>query len=373
MRKIIHVDMDAFYAAVEQRDNPALRGKPVVVGGEPGGRGVVSTCSYEARRYGIHSAMSSSRAYKLCPQAIFVPPRFAVYHEVSERIHLIFRHYTGLIEPLSLDEAYLDVTESRNGERSATVIAMDIRRRIREITGLTASAGVSCNKFVAKVASDFRKPDGLTVVPPEQVAAFVAALPIGKFYGVGKVTEKKMRELGIYTGADLLRFSEEELVQRFGKAGSYFYHTARGEDDRPVVPDRIRKSIGKENTFEWDLTARGQIMGALEELAAGVARLMAEEEAAARTVTVKVRYDDFSTVTRSLTPSRLIRSEQDLSSCLPALLERTEVLSRPVRLLGVAVSGLVWQVPGVETDRQLELPLDWKGSDFWSGELPEYE
>lgn len=357
MRKIIHVDMDAFYAAVEQRDDPALRGKPVIVGGSPDGRGVVSTCSYEARRYGVRSAMAAAKALKLCPNAVFVPPRFQVYHEVSERIHLIFRHYTKLIEPLSLDEAYLDVTESLTGESSATRIAQEIRERIHAITGLTASAGVSCNKFVAKVASDFNKPDGLTVVPPEQVRTFIKALPIEKFYGVGRVTAGKMFVMGIRSGADLLRWSEEELVKRFGKAGSYFYQIARGVDERPVVADRIRKSIGKENTFEWDLTSPGQIHEAMQDLVAKVAELMEAEEVAARTVTLKVRFDDFSTVTRSLTPAQLLRREKDLAAAIPGLLSRTEAFERPVRLLGVTVSGLEWQNPGIVEELQLELPL----------------
>ena len=259
-RKIIHIDMDAFFAAVEQRDNPELRGKPVIVGGDPGGRGVVATCSYEARRFGIHSAMSCARAYRLCPQARFVPPRFEAYRTVSLQIREIFHQYTDLVEPLSLDEAFLDVTDNKPAIQSATWVAQEILQKIKQVTGLTASAGVSYNKFLAKIASDMHKPDGLTVVTPEQAKAFIEVLPVRRFHGVGRVTEKRMQTLGILTGADLKKRPQQELDKNFGKAGQYYYQIARGIDLRPVLPNRVRKSIGKETTLSEDIADRGQIM-----------------------------------------------------------------------------------------------------------------
>ncbi|MCK4708892.1 MAG: DNA polymerase IV, partial [Gammaproteobacteria bacterium] len=252
-KKIIHVDMDAFFAAVEQRDFPEYKGKPLIVGGNPEKRGVVATCSYEARKFGIHSAMASSTAYRLCPQAIIVKPRFEAYREVSNIIRSIFHQYTNLVEPLSLDEAYLDVSESSQFDGSASLIAKDIKQKIFEQTQLTASAGVSYNKFLAKVASDMNKPDGLTLIRPEQGEEFVAALAIGKFYGVGKATEAKMKSLGINAGADLKKLSLSECQQTFGKAGSYYYNICRGVDEREVVKQRERKSLGSETTFEKDL------------------------------------------------------------------------------------------------------------------------
>ena len=254
VRKIIHIDMDAFYAAIEQRDFPQYKDKPVVVGGNPNSRGVVATCSYEARKYGIHSAMPSYRAYRLCPQAVFVRPRFVAYKEASEKIKEIFYQYTSLVEPLSLDEAYLDVTNSTKCSGSATLIAKEIKRKIFEKIQLTASAGVSYNKFLAKIASDFQKPDGLTVVLPQEGEEFVKKLKIRQFHGVGKVTEKKMHQLGIYTGADLKKLNLEELKQHFGKFSEYLYKVARAIDNRPVKILWQRKSIGKETTFSKDIS-----------------------------------------------------------------------------------------------------------------------
>lgn len=259
-RKIIHIDMDAFYASVEQRDNPQLRGKPIVVGGNPDSRGVVATCSYEARRFGIHSAMSCARAYRLCPQVVFVRPRFDAYQKVSQQIREIFFRYTDLVEPLSLDEAYLDVTTNKPGIQSATWVAQNICNEIRQKTSLTASAGVSYNKFLAKIASDVKKPNGLTVVTPEEAESFIAQLLIRRFHGVGRVTEKKMQKLGILTGADLRQHSLAELNKNFGKAGQYYFNIARGIDLRPVMPNRIRKSIGKETTLSEDITDIAQML-----------------------------------------------------------------------------------------------------------------
>lgn len=358
MRKIIHIDMDAFYASVEQRDNPGLKGRPVIVGGDPGRRGVVAACSYEARTFGIHSAMPSSRARKLCPGAVFLPPRFDVYRAVSSQVMGIFREYTGLVEPLSLDEAFLDVTENRRGISSATKIAGLIRAEIRDMTGLTASAGVSYNKFLAKAASDFRKPDGLTVVTPERARDFIDRLPIGKFHGVGRVTEERMRSLGILTGADLLRCSEGELVSCFGKAGSYFYSIARGVDTRPVCPVRTRKSLGREVTLDADIDDPGKMKAILAELAGDVAGMLERKRLKGRTVTLKLKYEDFQSITRSITLEAETDSGDEIFRQAGFLLGETEAGARKVRLLGVTVSGFD-PLPGRRTGTpgQLILPI----------------
>lgn len=362
MRKIIHIDMDAFYAAVEQRDNPGLKGRPVIVGGDPGRRGVVAACSYEARTFGIHSAMPSSRARKLCPGAVFLPPRFDAYREVSAQVMEIFREYTTLVEPLSLDEAFLDVTENSKGIPSATQIAELIRAEIRKRTGLTASAGVSCNKFLAKAASDFRKPDGLTVVTPGQARDFIGRLPIGKFHGVGRVTEERMRSLGILTGADLLRYSKEELVSRFGKAGAYFHGIARGVDTRPVSPVRTRKSLGREVTLDADIDDRGEMGAILAELAGDVAGMLSGKRLKGRTVTLKLRYEDFQDITRSITLEAETDSGDVIGKQAGLLLAGTEAGARKVRLLGVTVSGFD-PPPGrkTRTPGQLILPIFGEG------------
>ena len=338
MRKIIHIDMDAFFAAVEQRDNPSLKGKPVVVGGNPDSRGVVCTASYEARKYGIHSAMPTSTAYKRCPHAIFVFPRFEAYLAVSTIIREIFHSYTDLVEPLSLDEAFLDVTSNKKGMASATLIAEEIRAAIQERTQLTASAGVSFNKFIAKIASDQDKPNGITVIPPDQAASFIAGLSIRSFFGVGKVTEKKMLGLGVQTGADLKAMDLKTLVDHFGKSGKYYYDIARGRDERPVEPNRERKSIGKETTFSEDIDDREEMEDVIRKLASDVARLMGKKGKKGRTVCLKVKYADFRSVTRRktfLTP--LSDAKSVIHSVLP-LLEKTEVGENKVRLLGVSVS-----------------------------------
>ena len=355
-RKIIHVDMDAFYAAVEQRDNPQLRGKPVIVGGDPGSRGVVATCSYEARRFGIHSAMSSVRAYRLCPQAIFVRPRFEAYRAVSLQIRELFHEYTDLVEPLSLDEAYLDVTENKKGIEFATWVALEILSEISNRTCLTASAGVSYNKFLAKVASDVNKPAGLTVVTPEQAEDFIAELSIRSFHGVGRVTEKRMLARGIASGADLLQCSLEELQRLFGNSGEYFYNIARGIDNRAVVPNRIRKSIGKETTLEEDCSDKGEMMIILGKLAERVAGLVQAHNTSGQTLTLKVRYGDFQSVTRSHTQAESVDDTDTMLLLAEKLLDKTEAGPRTVRLLGLTVSNLMTDVP-LDQSAQMELPF----------------
>lgn len=352
-RKIIHIDMDAFYAAVEQRDFPQYRGQPLIVGGPADGRGVVATCSYEARKFGIHSAMPCAHARRLCPQAIFVRPRFDVYRAVSRVIRDIFGRYTPLVEPLSLDEAYLDVTDSDRCHGSATLIARDIKRTIFAETGLVASAGVSYNKFLAKIASDMDKPDGLYLIEPEHGPAFVASLPVGRFHGVGRATETRMQELGIHTGADLRRWSLAALERVFGKAGQHYYHIARGVDERPVVVQRERKSLGTETTFAQDLRAFDEVVARLHELAREVLDDLNRRELKAHTLTIKVKYSDFTQVTRSVTRPWPLDDEHQVAQQVSALAQRTEAGQRPVRLLGVTVSGLA--PAGFHAPRQLTL------------------
>ena len=340
LKKIIHIDMDAFFASVEQRDHPALRGKPVVVGGSPDGRGVVAAASYEARKFGIHSAMPSYRALRLCPEVIFVKSRFDAYKAVSEQIREIFHEWTDLVEPLSLDEAYLDITENKKGVLSARQVAKEIKQAIRERTGLTASAGVAVNKFVAKIASDLKKPDGLTVITPEKMTTFLETLPVGKFHGIGKASEKKFHTMGVFTGADLKALSEADLVRNFGKTGSFYYRIVRGEDHRPVEPDRIRKSVGAENTYSEDLEELPEMRQRLREIAEKVSERMQRIDAAGKTITLKVRYDNFESVTRSQTLPGEVCEANVLYHVSEQLLEHTEAGERPVRLLGISVSNL---------------------------------
>jgi len=332
--------MDAFYASVEQLDNPELKNKPVIVGGRPDSRGVVAACSYEARRYGIHSAMPCAHAYRLCPRAYFIRPRMGRYREISAHIHSIFKHYTELVEPLSLDEAFLDITENHLAEPSATILAQHICKRIHRETGLTASAGVSCNKFVAKIASDLKKPAGISVIKPEQIPHFLASLPIGKFFGVGRVTENKMRTLGINTGADLLAHTREQLMEQFGKQGMFYYDIVRGRDPRPVKPERKRKSIGAEKTLNTDTANMDDILVILESLSTRISDSLAAKESGSHTLTLKVRYSDFTTVTRSVTVKEPIIHQDDISRLLPRLLDATEAGYRKVRLLGLSASHL---------------------------------
>lgn len=356
IRKIIHIDMDAFYASVEQRDQPGYRNKPVVVGGRPGGRGVVAAASYEARKFGIHSAMASARAVKLCPEAIFIKPRFEVYREVSGQIREIFFEYTNLVEPLSLDEAYLDVTENLKQNPSAIRIAREIRRRIKLETGLTASAGVAFNKFLAKAASDMDKPDGLFVITPDKAERFLEELEIGNFYGVGKATRAKMEALGIRNGKDLKEWDQIDLVKHFGKSGHHYYRIVRGIDNREVKPNRIRKSIGKERTFPEDISDLEWINNFLTELSEKVALSMKKLNAAGKTVTLKVRYSNFETVTRSATFPRYIYDAVEIADIANNLLRETDTGRREIRLLGITLSSL--NLEEAERGKQLEINFD---------------
>jgi DNA polymerase-4 len=353
-RKIIHIDMDAFYASVEQRDNPELQGKPVAVGGSRQ-RGVVAAASYEARKYGVHSAMPSVTARRKCPELIFVAPRFDVYKAVSRQIREIFAEHTTLIEPLSLDEAYLDVTLNLNKIASATAIAEQIRARIRALTGLTASAGVSYNKFLAKMASGERKPDGLFVITPKMGAAFVEKLPVGKFHGIGPVTSARMERLGIRTGGDLRAQTLPFLEQQFGKAGPYYFWLARGIDERPVCADRARKSIGAENTFPADLFTVVEARAALEPLVAKVWRYCEGTTLRGRTVTLKAKYADFKVVNRSRTCQTAMTTEAEVEEIVNSLVEALFPVSKGIRLLGVTLSALDEKT--VDREHQLRLSL----------------
>ena len=340
IRKIIHIDMDAFFASVEQRDNPELRGKPVAVG-RLGNRGVVAAASYEARKYGVRSAMSAKIAKRKCPFLIFVRPRFDVYKQVSQQIRQIFFEYTDLVEPLSLDEAYLDVTMHKKGKPSATLIAQEIKERIKKETGLTASAGISINKFLAKVASDYKKPDGLFLIKPEDAEQFVEKLPIEKFFGIGKVTARRMHQMGISFGKDLKKYSEIDLIKRFGKAGSYYYHIARAIDLREVKPDRKRKSIGAENTFEYDIADIEEIESELLQIAEKLMERIKQANTSGKTLTLKVKFSDFKQITRSKTFKHYIENFDDLWKHSKEIFSLVNFNKRKVRLLGLSVSNLI--------------------------------
>ena len=339
LRKIIHVDMDAFFASVEQRDNPELRGKPVAVGGSSG-RGVVAAASYEARRFGVRSAMPSVTARRLCPDLIFCKSRFDVYREVSQQIRAIFRHHTDLVEPLSLDEAYLDVTEDKLGIGSATRIAELIRQEIRAKTKLTASAGVSYNKFLAKLASDQNKPDGICIIRPGQGAQFVQSLPVRRFHGVGPKGAEKMDRLGIVTGADLAAKDIEWLRAHFGSFADYLYRAARGIDLRPVRSTRIRKSVGGERTFSRDLSSGSELRETLEDIIDIVWGYIERAEAKGRTVTLKMKYTDFQIFSRAKTVDRPIASKDEFAALSRKLLEEVLPLPMPIRLMGLTLSKL---------------------------------
>ncbi|NDV47638.1 DNA polymerase IV [Paludibacter sp. 221] len=334
-RKIIHIDMDAFYASIEQRDYPQYKGKPLAVG-YSGDRGVVAAASYEARKYGVHSAMASKTAKRKCPHLIFLPARFGVYKEVSRQIRDIFFDYTDLVEPLSLDEAFLDVTNNHKQIASATQIAQEIKERIYQETSLTASAGVSFNKFLAKIASDQNKPDGLYVIRPRDAEDFLAKLPIERFFGVGKVTAEKMHRMGVNTGADLRTKSEAELVNAFGKAGHVYYLNVRAIDERAVEPNRIRKSIGAENTFATDIGTYGELEGILKELSEDVFNKVSKNSFTGRTVTIKIKYADFKVISRSKTLSKTIDKQEVLFDTGRELLHNVDI-SPTVRLLGISV------------------------------------
>ncbi len=339
VRKIIHIDMDAFYASVEQRDFPELKGKPLVVGGSPDGRGgVVATCSYEARAFGIRSAMSSKKAQQLCPYAIFVYPRFNAYKEVSKHIREIFSRYTDLIEPLSLDEAYLDVTEDKLGIGSAITIAEQIKKAIKHELDLTASAGVSVNKFVAKIASDMNKPDGLTFIGPSRIEKFMEKLPVEKFHGVGKVTAERMKMQGIRKGADLKKLSEERLMQLFGKSGKFFYNIVRGIDNRPVKADREIKSISAEDTFGEDLSKGTELYQQLSKIISALFKRVNQYQLFGRTITVKIKYHDFKQITRSMSLEKPITTEENTFELAKQLIEAVNFDGKLVRLLGIGFS-----------------------------------
>ncbi len=339
-RKIIHVDMDAFYASVEQRDSPQYIGKPLVVGASPNQRGVVAAASYEARKYGIHSAMPSKLAIAKCPNLIFVKPRFEVYRNISSQIQVIFRRYTDLLEPIALDEAYLDVTSNKQNIPYASTIARLIRNEIFQETNLTASAGVSMNKFLAKMASGKNKPNGMTVILPEQAQEFVEALPIKKFHGIGKVTAAKMNDLGIRTGADLKERSLEFLVRQFGKSGYYYYNIARAKDERAVEANRIRKSIGAENSFAIDLSNTSSILQELEKIAITLKERIDKHQASGRTITLKVKFSDYQQITRSRTLNIPTSDFKAIFSEAKALFKTIELNNRSIRLLGLSLSNL---------------------------------
>ena len=338
IRKIIHVDMDAFYASVEQLDNPDLRGKPVAVGGG-GERGVVSAASYEARKFGVRSAMSGALARKLCPELIFVRTNFDRYNEVSKQIREVFHQFTDLVEPLSLDEAYLDVTENKVGMPSATVIASWIRQKIKEKTGLNASAGISINKFVAKVASDINKPNGQKTIPPEEVIDFLETLDIRKFFGIGKKTAEKMYLHGIFTGLNLKSKTKEYLTEHFGKSGGYYYDIVRGIQDSEVKPNRIRKSLAAERTFLENITSEVFMMERLEHIAQEVEKRLASSKVAGKTITLKIKYSDFTLQTRSKTLDYYVRTKDIILETAKELLYQ-EKMKESVRLLGISLSNL---------------------------------
>ncbi|WP_442847002.1 DNA polymerase IV [Leeuwenhoekiella sp. H156] len=357
-RKIIHVDMDAFYASVEQLDNPELRGKPVAVGGGSE-RGVVSAASYEARKFGVRSAMAGGLARRLCPDLIFVKTRFDRYREISAQIREIFYEYTDLVEPLSLDEAYLDVTENKKGNPSATKIAREIRAKIKEKTGLNASAGISINKFIAKVASDINKPNGQKTIPPEEVISFLEALDIRKFYGVGKVTAEKMYQLGIFTGADLKQKSPDYLTEHFGKSGNHYYNVVRGIHHSQVKPDRIRKSLGAERTFSENISSEIFMLERLNSIAEEIERRLKKSDVAGKTITLKIKYSDFTLKTRSKTLPYFVRSKDVILETAKELLFQ-EKMENSVRLLGITLANLNTEDRKQEEPKEREIAVQLK-------------
>jgi DNA polymerase-4 len=356
IRKIIHIDMDAYYASIEQRDHPEYRGKPIAVGGSPEGRGgVIATASYEARKYGVRSAMPSKRARELCPQLIFVRPRFEVYKDVSNKIREIFSRYTDLIEPLSLDEAYLDVTIDKQNIGSALDIAQMIKDAIHTELNLTASAGVSVSKFVAKIASDMQKPNGLTFIGPSKIVSFMESLPVEKFFGVGKVTADKMKRLGLHNGADLKKLSESDLVRHFGKSGRFFYKIVRGVDDRKVQPHREIKSVGAEDTFAYDLKDTDEMFEELGKIARIVYDRADRRELKGRTITLKIKYHDFTQVTRSQSFPSGVDSFETIIETAKQLLLSTDTEEVRVRLLGISLSN--FNLPSAFKNLDDQLPL----------------
>ncbi len=358
-RKIIHIDMDAFYASVEQRDHPEYRGKPIVVAGRPEGRGgVVATASYEARKFGIRSAMASKKAAELCPHAVFVYPRFDAYKAVSQKVREIFHRYTDLIEPLSLDEAFLDVSNDKLNIGSAMEIAKQIKQAIKEELQLTASAGVSSNKFVAKIASDLNKPDGLTFIGPSYVEAFMEKLPVEKFFGVGKVTADKMKKRGLHTGADLKKLTEEELIEHFGKVGKFYFKIVRGIDTREVQPHRAHKSMGAEDTFSFDLTTIEDMNEQLEKIAIIVCNRLIKYNLKGRTLTVKIKYHNFKQITRNHSFQKGISDLETITNTAKQLLSKTDLQNKKIRLLGISLSNfteVVLHIKEKKKENQLKL------------------
>ena len=360
MRKVIHIDMDAFFAAVEQRDNPRYRGKPIIVGGPPDSRGVVATCSYEARKFGVHSAMPSSKARRLCPQGIFVTPRFEAYSTASKQVHAIFREHAELVEPLSLDEAFLDVTNSPHQRGSATLIATAIRRRIADELQLTASAGISYNKLVAKIATSVNKPNGQFTLTPQQAPVWLQRLPVGSFHGIGRATEAKLKLLGVRTGADLLKLSLEQLTERFGRAGEYYFNAARGVDHSPVTPTRERKSISTETTFPSDLKRTEPMVEHLARMARKLCEYLNRKGLHATNITVKAKYPSFQNATRATTLKQPFNTPDAVLPHLAPLLAKTDAATRGVRLLGLrfgsfTTPGAEPAEPAPDTPRQLTL------------------
>lgn len=340
IRKIIHIDMDAFYASVEQRDNKCFRGKSVIVGGDPSKRGVVATCSYEARKYGVHSAMASMTAYKLCPNAIFVTPRMEVYKSVSNEIMDIFHDYSDIIEPLSLDEAFIDVTENKVNNSSATIIAKEIKKRIYNEVGITASAGVSFNKFLAKIASDYKKPNGLTVIEPKNVGLFLDKLGIEKFFGVGKVTKNRLNNMGIFKGEDIKKFTESELISLFKDKGKLLYDFSRGIDNRSVNPSRKRKSIGNETTLREDIEDIDEMINILDQLSDKIEKRLKQSNISGKTITLKVKFSDFKNLTRRITVKGEIKDKNNIMLYAGELLKEIPMDNKKVRLLGITISNL---------------------------------
>lgn len=342
-RKIIHIDMDAFYAAVEQRDNPSLAGKPIVVGGSPEGRGVVSTASYEARVFGVRSAMATKTALRLCPHLIVVPPRFDAYKAVSTALYGFYREYTDLVEPLSLDECYLDVTENKQGIATATEIAQRLKARIKKELNLTASAGVAPNKLLAKIGSDWKKPDGLFVIKPSMVDAFMETLPLSRVWGVGQRTQEKLASLGLTTAGDVKRYPKEKLLQACGKMGETIFAFAHGIDDRPVITEREAKSIGSERTFAHDIIDKRMVLTLLRDEVATVTDRLAKARALAKTLTLKVKYADFTRHTHRHTLAEATREPSVVFFVIKRLVDETEIGTRPVRLVGATASNLLFE------------------------------
>lgn len=368
VRKIIHIDMDAFYASIEQRDNPDLRGKPVAVG-HAEERGVVAAASYEARKFGVRSAMASLRAKRICPQLIFVPGRMEVYKAVSAQIHEVFHEYTDLVEPISLDEAFLDVTENKPHIELAVDIAKEIKAKIRERCQLIASAGISYNKFLAKIASDYRKPDGLCTIHPSQALDFIARLPIESFWGVGPVTARKMHRLGIHNGAQLRECSLDMLTRQFGKAGTIYYHFARGEDNRPVEAVRIRKSIGCERTLEHDITKQSNIIIELYNVALELVERIRKKAFKGNTLTLKIKFGDFEQITRSISVKQTLESMEEILPLAKKLMQQVDYAHHPVRLIGLYVSNPTDEHSHPTEWTQLEIEFDYGKNGYSAGNI----